>query len=81
MVMASERRLQAVLIWIRAGGQRGSQTKAARELGVHRSQVCRALKMWHESQRNGWDFRLLEDEQRLRQRLEIQERRAADAVH
>ena len=71
-VRASLRRLDAVLLYFKAGCKPGSQAKVARQLGVHRSTVCRDIAMWYEAERTDVDIRVLEECQRIRQRLDKQ---------
>ena len=76
MLIASHRRLEAVLLYFQGNCKHGSQAAAARQLGVHRSFVCRAVKMWREMDRCGGDFRDAENYERIRQKIDKQERRA-----
>ena len=76
MRIASHRRLKAVPLYFQGNCKHGSQAAAARQLGVHRSLVCRAVKMWREMERCGGDFRDAEDFERIRRKLDKRERRA-----
>lgn len=82
MSVARLRRLQAVILYFEAACKRGAQAKAAKELGVHRSTVSRAIAMFQESERIAVEIDILAEDQRTRQRLDRRERRAVfESLH
>ena len=73
--IANIRGLKAVALYFLAACERGSQAEIARVLGVHRSTVCRAIKLWREGERKGYFHREMEEFQRLTRRLDKRQSR------
>jgi hypothetical protein len=56
----------------------GIQAEVARELGIHRSTVCRALAVHREAEQKGYHVLDLEDDLRIRHRLDKRDWRSPD---